>query len=139
MPITHDIRPDLALIISTHVGSISDDEFLASYKALFDDPRFDLGYNRLVDLRKANSGTRSPEALYAFARFMEERYRDAEAAPKTAVIAPRDISFGLARMYEAYTDLVPGDFVVFRAADAALAWLKAPEGILGGGGEGDYR
>ena len=98
MPIRHDIRADLALVISTHVGTVPDDEFHASYRALFEDARFDLAFNRLVDLRNTHSGARSSGALVTFARYVQELYRNTEAAPRTAVIAPNDISFGLARL-----------------------------------------
>jgi hypothetical protein len=36
----------------------------------------------------------------------------------------------MARVYEAFSDLVPVDFNVFRAADAALAWLGMPENFM---------
>jgi hypothetical protein len=33
-------------------------------------------------------------------------------------------------MYEAFADSIPWDFVVFRAVDTALAWLRAPQDLL---------
>ena len=33
-------------------------------------------------------------------------------------------------MYQVYADEVPWDFVVFRAVDAALAWLGLPEDLM---------
>jgi hypothetical protein len=92
-------------------------------RSLFEDPDYDLGYSRLVDLRRTDSSARSGEALRSIAAYVQRQYKDRDVAPKTAVVAPRDVSFGLARMYQAYSDLVPGEVVVFRAADAALAWL----------------
>lgn len=50
--------------------------------------------------------------------------------PKIAVIAPKDLSFGMARMFEAFSDTVPFNFGVFREIDAALAWLGVPENLL---------
>jgi hypothetical protein len=50
--------------------------------------------------------------------------------PKVAVVAPEDVSYGLARMYEGFTNDVPWEFVVFRAAAAALAWLGLPENLM---------
>lgn len=43
------------------------------------------------------------------------------------MVAPRDVSFGLARMYEMSSTDIPRDFVVFRDLDAAAAWLGIPD------------
>ena len=123
MPIRHHIRPDLGLAVSIHTGSVTDQEFLESYRALFESPDYDLGFGRLVDLRRTDSSTRSGEALRTIASYVKGRYANVTLTPKTAVVAPHDVSFGLARMYEAFSRFVPGDVVVFRSADAALAWL----------------
>jgi len=130
VPIRHVIRSDLGLALSVHTGTITDEEFLESYRTLLEDPRYDLGYSRLVDLRRTDSSSRSSDALRSIVAYMKRRYEGVEVAPKTAVVAPRDISFGLARMYQAYSDLAPGDVVVFRAVDAALAWLGIPDDAL---------
>lgn len=123
MPIRHQLRPDLGLVLSKHTGMVSDAEFLESYRALLDDPEYDLGLSRLVDLRDADSSARSSEALRSIATHLKRRYKGSDLAPRTAVVAPRDLSFGLARMYQAFSEVVPGDVVVFRSVDAALAWL----------------
>jgi hypothetical protein len=127
VPIRHQIRRDLGLAVSIHIGIVTDQEFLDSYEALFNDPDYDLNFSRLVDLRKTDSSSRSSEALRAIAALVRRRYEGVETAPKTAVVAPRDLSFGLARMYQALSELVPGDVVVFRSVDAALAWLGVPD------------
>ena len=100
------------------------------YKGFFEDPRFDKTFNLLVDLRQTESTERSPAALRKFADFSLNFYGRSPVRTKIAVVAPKDLSFGLARMYEAYSDNVPSDFVVFRAVDAALAWLGLPEDFL---------
>jgi hypothetical protein len=130
MPIRHHIRRDLRLVVSIHYGAVSDQEFLDGYRTLFEDPEFDLGFNRLVDLRRTDSSSRSTSALRSFAAWVKQRYEGAQVAPKTAVVAPRDVSFGLARMYEAFTNLTPGEFVVFRSVDAALAWLGISDEMI---------
>ncbi len=130
MPIVYSIIKEHRLIVSVHVGTVPDDEFLRSYKRLFQDPAFDESYNMLVDLRQATSGERSTTALRSLSSAVEQRYRNVELAPKTAIIAPTDISYGLGRMYQSFVDAVPGEVVIFRAADAALAWLDAPPGVL---------
>jgi hypothetical protein len=129
MSITFHFRPNERLVIAVHVGAAPDDEFLASYKGLYDHARFDISFSQLIDLRQADSSARSSAALASLADFVRGRLKGT-TPPKVAVIAPQDLSFGLARMYEVFTDAVPWDFVVFRAADAALAWLGVPETLM---------
>jgi hypothetical protein len=130
MPITYHFKPDERLVILVHVGAVTDDEFLSFYKALYEDTLLDKSFNLLVDLRQTESSVRSATALNKFADFVRRQYVGTTARPKVAVVAPEDISFGLARMYEAFSSAVPWEFVVFRSADDALAWLGLSENLL---------
>lgn len=131
MPIEYQGRPEHNLIILVHVGTIPDDEFLTFYESLYGSNQFDPSMNLLVDLRQADSTSRSSVVLRQLANTVVERYKGITTRPKVAVVAPKDLSFGLARMYEVYADSVPWDFVVFRAVDAALAWLGVPDDLMG--------
>ena len=129
MPLTIHFHPAANLVIAVHVGIVPDEEFLSTYKALYEDPRFDTSLDQLIDLRQADSSARSSETLQALAGFMRKQLQDVTKRPRVAVIAPQDVSFGLARMYEAFTDSVDWEFVIFREPDAALAWLGLPEDL----------
>lgn len=130
MPISFKTKPEYNLIIQTHIGRIPDDEFLSFYKDLYCDDSFDRSINQLVDLRETDSSPRSSEVLGEFAEFIGAALVGVTTRPKVAVVAPKDLSFGLARMYEALTDTVPWDFMVFRTIDTALAWLGLPEDLV---------
>ena len=130
MPIQYQIKPDEKLVILVHIGTVNDDEFLSFYKALYENPQFDISYNQLVDLRKTESSVRSTAALREFANIAEQYYSDVSAQPKIAVVAPEDISFGLARMYEVFSDSVPWKFSVFRDIDTALEWLGVSKKLI---------
>ena len=130
MPIRYHLKPDQKLASFVHVGAVTDDEFLSFYRALYADSRFDQSFNLLVDLRQTDSSVRSSGALDSFAGFMQRQLLNSRARPKVAVIAPQDISFGLARMYAAFARDVPWEFEVFRAPDRALAWLGLPESLV---------
>lgn len=116
--------------ILVHVGKIQDDEFLAFYMSFFESDTFDPSRNLLVDLREADSSTRSAEVLRKFAEFARVTLKGLTASTKVAVVAPKDVSFGLARTYEAFTNSVPWDFKVFRAIEDSLAWLDLPEDLV---------
>jgi hypothetical protein len=130
MPITYQFKPDERLVIVTHVGAVPDDEFLSFYKAFYDDTRFDKSFNLLIDLRRTESSARSPSALQESVDFMQQQFVNTSARPKVAVAAPGDLSFGLARMCEAFSNEAPWEFEVFRSADDALAWLGVAENLM---------
>lgn len=127
MTIGIDTRPEHNLAVITHIGRVEDEEFLAFYRSFFGGGDFDPSMKLMVDLREADSAPRSSEVLNRIAEFVQTTRLDITAQTKVAVVAPRDLSFGLARMYDAFSMLVPWDFVVFRAMEAALAWLGLPE------------
>jgi len=130
MPIKFDINPDKSLVVVVHEGVVLDKEFMSTYQALYRHDRFDYSYNLLVDLRRADSSARSTNALKGFASFIQNQYANIKSHPKVAVIATENISFGLARMYEAFSESVPWDFKVFREASGALEWLELDEDLL---------
>lgn len=123
MTIEFKARPEHNLGILAHSGTIKDNEFIAFYTTLLKSDSFDPLMNLLVDLREADSSFRSNEALRRIAEFSKITLSDTTTLPKVAVVAPKDISFGLARMYENFLNSVPWNFVVFRSMEAALAWL----------------
>lgn len=130
MTIEHITFPEHKLAILKHVGTIPDKEFLDFYKKLFRSDTFDPAMNLLVDLREADSTSRSKEVLLQLAEFMHATLSGITTKIKVAVVAPKELSFGLARMYEAFSNMTPLDFVVFRSTDTALAWLGLPEDLL---------
>jgi len=130
MTIEFDARPENNLLILVHAGTTTDEEFQAFYRSLFESGSIDPSMNLLVDLRGADSSPRSPEVLNQFAEFVEQTFSNISTIPKVAVVAPKDLSFGLARMYQVFANSVPWNFVVFRAMDAALAWLRMPEDLM---------
>jgi hypothetical protein len=130
MPIQFHFRPDAKLVISVHVGTVDDDEFIVSYKELFKSDRFDFSLNLLIDLRQADSSQRSTDALQQLAFLAQTTYQDSSAHPKVVVVAPKALSFGLARMAKAFSHRVPWDFAVFYSQDEALGWLGVPNDLL---------
>ena len=132
MPITYHLKPDERLVIIVHDGVVNDNEFLRFYKTLYEDDRIDKSFNLLVDLHKAKSAVRSPSALNELAQFLQGQFENTSARPKGAVVAPKDASFGMARMYSLFKEDVPWEYEVFRTTDAALAWLGLPENPLNG-------
>ena len=129
MAVESYVKPELNLAVFVHTVNVPDDDFLSFYESFFQGDSFKPPMNLLVDLRETSSISRSPEALLRFSQFVETQLADIADSMKVAVVAPKDLSFGLARMYEILSDSVHWNFVVFRAMDAALAWLGMPEDL----------
>jgi len=130
MSIELHLRPDHHLAILIHIGTIPDDEFLSFYESLYENKSFNPTMDQLIDLRQADSEPRSPDVLRQFSEYVRTAFQDITKRPKIAVVAPKDLSFGLARMYQAFASSVPWEFMVFRAMGAALAWLGLPEDLM---------
>jgi len=131
MPITFYIKPEAKLVISVHTGSTPEDEFIASYKSLYENELFDASMNRLMDLRRADVSQVSMGALSQLAELLQEQFTENSENPKVAVVAEQGLFFDLTRMYDAISDVVPLDIAIFHSAEAALAWLGLPKDFMG--------
>ena len=49
---------------------------------------------------------------------------------KIAVLAPRDITYGFARMYQVYSGESNDNYRIFRDAQEAVDWLGIPMSVL---------
>jgi hypothetical protein len=126
MPIQYEIDAGAGRVDCTHVGTVSDDEFLATYQRMYSDPAFDGSYDILVDLLQAESTPRGAQALKMIADIGRRHHKPGEKVARIAIVAGADLSFGLARMYEGYAAEVPANIRVFRERDQALEWLAEP-------------
>jgi hypothetical protein len=124
MPITWERTAAERLTIVVHEGAVNDEEFLESYRRIFTDPDFDPSCGLLVDLRQADSTTRNPQTLRQFAGLFRQRFDGQTVRPRVAVVAPSNVSFGLARLFGAHSGYDEEEFGVFRDLDAAFAWLR---------------
>jgi len=77
----------------------------------------------LWDLMEASTGSLLPDQLNQIANLSLEN-EDVMKGGKTAVVAPQDIEFGLARTFEAYTAGEQRDLMVFRTHEEAIEWIE---------------
>ena len=80
-------------------------------------------FDRLVDLRYTDSSVRSSDALMKLANGMRAQTHPDGDVARTAVVAPKDVSYGLGRMFLAMTDADHNLFKIFKSFKAACAWL----------------
>jgi hypothetical protein len=125
MPI--DIRVDSAERVrySVATGVVTDRDMIDAYERVVGDPAFDPTLKVLADIRGLERAEITADGIRDVA---ERRARDQRALghpPRVAIVVASDVTFGLARMYEAYSDQQGEDkrYLVCRSMDEARRWL----------------
>lgn len=124
MPIQYTIDVPRRLVISRVTSRVTADDFFAYQQTVWTQPAVS-GFDELVDMTEAAEiEGATGDAISAFAGFSSEM--DSASPTKLAIIAPGDLFFGLARMYEAYRETAPHStrkVGVFRTRAEAETWL----------------
>jgi hypothetical protein len=105
-------------------GDTSPDDVEASLKQVFNNPDWSTGTHILYDNRLENSGNLSggdvQRISLKFTQFNDKLQRS-----KIAMVTPNDIAFGLARMWETYTENTASFKTnAFRKLDDAFKWIE---------------
>lgn len=124
MPAVHEIDVSRRLVLTREWGELSDDDLRGLYDRIRADPAFDPSFRQLCDLRAVTRITTSIETL----RFLAQS-RIFLPGAKRAFVAGREVDFGLARLFQAYSEVEGGTVEVFRKMPEAEAWL----GLMGEG------
>jgi hypothetical protein len=125
MPLEYRIDHERRTVFATATKRLSDDDIFAYQRKVWAGGEF-MGYDEVVDLSPAEDLVLSSEdrirELAELATSME-----AHGAPsKVAIVAPRDLAYGFARMFETYRTMGPGvqkRVSVFRSLPEAMEWL----------------
>jgi hypothetical protein len=135
--ITYRIDRELKVVFSSGVGKLTTDDLFDYHRSVWSHADVH-GFNELMDI-SAVQQMESPTP---------ERVRDLAALPsgagggrtKFALVVAGDLAFGLARMFQAFSETRPGgtkDVGVFRSVQDALVFLEldpATDARVGAGG-----
>ena len=136
MTIRYRIHEGLRLVVTQYLNTVTDDTFVSSYEHLLNDPAMQPGFSELVDLSEAENLKITSAGMQKAGRLIETFLRGQSEGMRTAVFAPFDRGFGLARMYEMLNDRSTESVMVFRDLDEAMRWLgKDPVPLSGLHGE----
>ena len=125
MPIQFEINARASYFSAKYTGPITLDEIISAHEAFFQGGQWHPRLNALVDIAEADFLETSNDTIHAVAQFFENVLVSSHAAGiKTAIYAPSDFPYGLARVYEAMASLSPQTVEVFRKLDAAIKWLE---------------
>ena len=87
-------------------------------------PDFQPGADALWDLRKAELNHLPTNDIMALVTYIKGYRQSRGSGYRVAIVVERDLLFGGARMFEAFSDTVPFTCSVFRNIDEARAWLS---------------
>jgi hypothetical protein len=127
MAISHKVYTKHEIVFSSWVGTITDADILEAYKKLYEDERWKPGFNEIVDGRNAQPGGVTIDGLRQLEKLVERYTAGKCEGFRTAIIAPKDLSYGLGRLYEALSENSPESVRVFRDPGEALKWVGFDE------------
>ena len=130
MPIESKFYLEHTLVITNFSNGVTDDEIIPFYRALYESPEWEPGLRELADLRGADLSRVSTDCLKDLIRLVQTYMKGPDEGSKSAVIAPNDLPFALARYYESASENSPEQVEVFRSKGEALSWLEIKEDLL---------
>jgi hypothetical protein len=121
MAADYKIDKERRLVISTGSGVFTKGDVLAHREKLFNDPDYDPSFSQLIDFTPVTQFWIEPEELQSLAQTMVF-----SANSRRAIVAPNDLIFGSARMYEILRESAGESGIrVFRNRDKGLDWVLA--------------
>jgi hypothetical protein len=121
----YTIRQEYGLVVTTFSGTVTREDFVALYRALYADPEYVPGLDEVADVMRVTMFDVHTAELQAARDLMVARYRQHPGAScRTAILASADVSFGIGRMYQALADETPEHVQVFRDPEQAARWLR---------------
>jgi hypothetical protein len=107
------------LVTLTVTGELADPELLELAIGVENDPEVKPDFSLLVDLRDADGRN----VTSAGVRELAKRPFALSPTSRRAIVVPTDLSFGMARVYEALREAHGGAIRVFREYEEAVRWV----------------
>ena len=106
------------LVVIRMTGAIRAGELLAAREGGRTNPVFPPGFRQLIDLGDATEFDLSSAAVESLAS-------SSSVVPgtKRAIVAPRDLPYGMSRIFAVFAERHGHDVRVFRSLDEAMSWL----------------
>jgi len=121
--ITFSLNPATRVRVARFAGAISDRVLIDAYEPLLRDPAFDFTQSELVDLRDVSHMDVTSAGLHRLIALYEER-GPARAHTRNAILAPSDVLYGVARMFQTLRgEVAPAEIEIFRHFEEAKRWM----------------
>ncbi|MBI3828103.1 MAG: hypothetical protein HY291_01210 [Planctomycetes bacterium] len=130
MPIEYTIDHKRRLVLACGRGVLTEKDFFGYQREVWSRPEV-AGYDELVDMNAVERIVDpTPEQIQDLAR-LSASMDAGGASAKFAIVASKDLAYGLGRMYEIYRGLnkqSTKDVAVFRTREEACAYLGIADG-----------
>lgn len=112
-------------LYSRFYGVLTDEDLRSHAQAVVDDPRIKSGVKEIVDLRGVDSVEASTDSIGVVINIDKEN-REKLAGQQLAIVAPRELLYGLSKIFEVLYELSqgPANVKVFRDIGEARKWLE---------------
>jgi hypothetical protein len=122
MPCEYLIDPERRLVVSRGTGTFRHRDYLEHVEKMSADPRFQPGFNHLVDCRHFEHLDLTADELQSLGKLTLFA-----ASSRRALVVASLLHFGLARMFAAFRSRSHRqETAVFRSMEDAIAWLGLP-------------
>jgi hypothetical protein len=121
MPVVYEIDKARGLIRTRCLGHVTFEEVIGHFPTLAQDPECPPRLDVLLDLSEMTSLPDAPKLREVSAEI--GKVRDRVRFGACAIVAPRDVLFGMLRMFEVYAEERFDATRVFREVAEAEAWL----------------
>ena len=126
MPVSFKLNPKSNYVLAKFFGVLTDTDVMDAYVTFYEGGKWIPGTNELVDLSEADVSPITVDGLVSLADYTEKFFRQHNVEnQKTAIYAPGDLPFGLARMYSSLAASSPEKIRVFRSFYDAEGWLES--------------
>jgi hypothetical protein len=123
MSIRIELEEESGLRVIRAEGILEDEALYRALTAFWQAPDYDPGRDELVDASGVTRADLSTDCIRRLAALALAVHPDGPPS-KIAIVAPTDLLFGTARMYEAFVDAGERQVRAFRSVGEARAWLR---------------
>ena len=122
MPLITTIDEESGLATHTITGELSLEDVMQGMVTLFTSPKFRPDMAILVDISDGSAKTLSQEDIDEFVN-LTRAMGDKRGSGRSAILAAKDLDYGIGRIIQALLDDTTRALRVFRDRQAAIDWL----------------
>jgi len=125
MPLKFTNHTDEGYLEVTYVHPVTDEVFLKDWETFLESDEWIPLPVVFSNLTEAGTSSVTGDTLITHFEYASRKYRERGISTVTDVIfAPKDLQYGIARMFKAYSKKSPETVQIFRDRDKAIQWLK---------------
>ncbi len=124
MSVKSTIDPNTGVIVHKATEQLSMPDLLGALDRITGHPLFQPGANALWDLSEVTVADADAKEFRELVVEVCKSIEGRGTGYKVAIVVPRDVDYGVARMYEAYASELPIELRVLRSSGDAWEWFS---------------